>query len=268
MQQHNGFVHQSMLQSQGYESTFLQFFEWCNTTTDCSFYAQDSKSIFQNLISQADKDPIPAPGCNATGITTCRSTVTGKDLLLNSQGYLQVQIATLISPGWVELSAALGQAVAGNATLLSTPLSTSQTDPIFASVAIACQDWSHDATYETLNSRMNMLNTTSPLVQGSSQSYMVATQCIDSSQPLSNPPHVLSKNVTKAPPILLVNSFWDPSTSIVWANGVRDQLPGSVLVMRRGVGHTSYQVFGESSGVIDGFLIDGILPRDGAVFET
>lgn len=97
---------------------------------------------------------------------------------------------------------------------------------------------------------------------------MIATQCIGSPQRLSNPPHVLSQNVAKAPPILLVNSLWDPSTSIVWANGVRDQLPGSVLVTRRGVGHTSYQLFGESSGVIDQFLVDGTLPVDATVFET
>jgi hypothetical protein len=113
-----------------------------------------------------------------------------------------------------------------------------------------------------------MLNTTSPLVQGSSQSYMIAMQCIGSPAPLTNPQHVLSKNVANAPRILLVNSLWDPSTSIVWANGVRDQLPTSVLVVRDGVGHTSYQVFGESSRVIDGFLIDGKLPEDGIVLGT
>lgn len=55
-----------MLQSQAYESTLLQFFDWCNTTTNCSFHAQDSKTIFQNLTSAADLNPIPAPGCNAT----------------------------------------------------------------------------------------------------------------------------------------------------------------------------------------------------------
>lgn len=97
---------------------------------------------------------------------------------------------------------------------------------------------------------------------------MVATQCIGSPQHFKNPPHVLSQSVNKASPILLVNSFWDPSTSIVWANGVRDRLLSSVLVARKGVGHTSYQVFGKSSGVIDGFLVRGEMPGDGSVFDS
>jgi hypothetical protein len=113
-----------------------------------------------------------------------------------------------------------------------------------------------------------MLNVTSPLVQGSSQSYMIATQCIGSPAPVANPQHVLSKNVAKAPPILMVNSFWDPATSIVWANGVRDQLPTAALITRNGYGHTSYQVFGESSKAIDDFLINGKLPKDGTVLST
>jgi hypothetical protein len=79
---------------------------------------------------------------------------------------------------------------------------------------------------------------------------------------------VLNQNVKKAPKILLVNSFWDPATSIVWANGVRDQLPSGNLVVRNGFGHTSYQGFGESSRAIDTFLIGGFMPAEGTVFET
>ncbi|TID23570.1 hypothetical protein E2P81_ATG03135 [Venturia nashicola] len=142
------------VESQAYESTLLHFFAWCNTTTNCSFHAQDSKKIFQTLINQADTNPIPAPGCNTTGTPTCHPTVTGKDLLLNIQGLLHGQLATLISPDWTDLSTALAQAVAGDATLLSTPLASRKTDPVFATIAIVCQDWSHDATYSTLQSRM------------------------------------------------------------------------------------------------------------------
>lgn len=79
---------------------------------------------------------------------------------------------------------------------------------------------------------------------------------------------MLNQNVKKAPKILLVNSFWDPATSIIWANGVRDQLVTGNLVVRNGFGHTSYQVFGECSRAIDSFLIDGVMPAEGTVFET
>jgi hypothetical protein len=74
--------------------------------------------------------------------------------------------------------------------------------------------------------------------------------------------------VAKAPAILLVNSLWDPSTDVAWADNVRDQLPKSVLILRNGVGHTSYQLYGNTSAAMDLFLLNGTLPGDGTMYDT
>jgi hypothetical protein len=55
--------------------------------------------------------------------------------------------------------------------------------------------------------------------------------------PLANPPH--KAEVHGAPPILVAASTHDPSTSYVWAQELRDQIPRAVLLTRDGDGHTS-----------------------------
>ena len=73
------------------ESTVSQFFKWCNTTSDCAFYHHDLPAIFDNLVDEANANPIPAPGCltpaeaAAKGTTACRSDVTGYELISNTQ---------------------------------------------------------------------------------------------------------------------------------------------------------------------------------------
>jgi hypothetical protein len=52
------------------------------------------------------------------------------------------------------------------------------------------------------------------------------------------------------------------------ATEVKLQLPRSVLAVRNGVGHGSYQLFGETSRAIDDFLIEGTLPEHGRMYES
>jgi len=65
-----------------------------------------------------------------------------------------------------------------------------------------------------------------------------------------------------------VKSFYDSETSIVWANGLKQQLPTSILILRNGVGHTSYQTYGEISIAIDDYLLTGSLPAQGTVYDN
>jgi pimeloyl-ACP methyl ester carboxylesterase len=68
-----------------------------------------------------------------------------------------------------------------------------------------------------------------------------------------------------APPILLVGGTNDPATPYAWAQGVHEQLVGSVLLTRRGNGHGSY---GESlcaTQAENAYLINLTLPAPGTV---
>ena len=58
----------------------------------------------------------------------------------------------------------------------------------------------------------------------------------------------------------MVNSTYDPSTSYVWAKVLHRQIPHSVLLTRRGDGHTSYDKPRRDPDAINAFLVNGTLP--------
>ncbi|HEU0113032.1 MAG TPA: alpha/beta hydrolase, partial [Thermomicrobiales bacterium] len=78
--------------------------------------------------------------------------------------------------------------------------------------------------------------------------------------PVANPPGLW--HVQGTPPILIVNATDDPSTAYVWAQLMRQQLAGSVLLTRIGDGHTSYLLPGASQtrDAIDHYLLTGQTP--------
>ena len=87
----------------------------------------------------------------------------------------------------------------------------------------------------------------------------VAVGASNAPKPLNASRTVLSDDV------LLLQSTVDPSTSIEWAMGLKEQLPRSRMVIRDGVGHTSYILGGETSDIVDRYLLHGALPVDNTV---
>jgi len=71
-----------------------------------------------------------------------------------------------------------------------------------------------------------------------------------------------------APPILLVGGTDDPATPYAWAQSVNRQLAGSVLLTRRGNGHTSYDSSACAHAAIDDYLINLTLPAPGTVCSS
>jgi hypothetical protein len=114
-----------------------------------------------------------------------------------------------------------------------------------------------------------MGNVTAPLVRGASQSYTYNTQCIGWPVQATNGQRALNQTAMRlAPPILMVNANHDPETSYVWAQNLLPQIPSAVLLTRDGDGHTSYGLFGETSRLIDAYLVNGTLPLPGTVVQT
>jgi pimeloyl-ACP methyl ester carboxylesterase len=68
-----------------------------------------------------------------------------------------------------------------------------------------------------------------------------------------------------APPILLIGGTNDPATPYAWAQAVHRQLAGSVLLTRRGNGHTSYDASICARLATDAYLIDLTLPAPGTI---
>ncbi|KAH8816532.1 Alpha/Beta hydrolase protein [Xylogone sp. PMI_703] len=260
-------------ESSTYEDTLNQFFKWCNeaaTLEECSFKGQNLPQIFDDLVASADKTPIPALGCGRNG-SPCQGTVTGADILFNVQGagyLLFVNITNGI--GWPVLAQVLNQTLAGDATGLSTPLATTEADPSFPNLAIGCLDWYHNATtLADVKYKEQLGSYIAPHTKGASQTYSYQTSCIGWPAPVANPNHPLDQAaMAKAPPILMVNSYHDPETSYVWAQGLLAQIPSAVLLTRNGSGHTSYNLGGATAAAIDAFLADGTLPAPNTVLDS
>jgi len=75
-------------------------------------------------------------------------------------------------------------------------------------------------------------------------------------------------HIKGAPRALIVNANHDPSTSYTWALSLQAEMPGSVLLTRKGDGHTSYLSSACAQHAIDSYLINLTLPRPGAACHS
>ena len=262
-----------------YEKVLTLFFDWCEHNSSCAMHSSHTNStqsladMWDALIDRADKSPIPAPGCQGA----CHPNVTGEDILFNAQeGLLFKEIPAgfpLLEPGeWATLAAALYQAIfADDATLLSTPLMVSQNgsaaSATYANIAVYCADWNVTArSLPEVLYLQQVARSVAPHTRGASEFWRVAIQCIAWPAPVQY--HQQLTKVTKIPPILLVNAYYDPETSYDWAVGLQSQIAGSTLLTRNGAGHTSYLLRGESAKAINEYLLKLELPPPNTVYET
>jgi pimeloyl-ACP methyl ester carboxylesterase len=247
-----------------YEATLNKFFQWCNTTSSCALHGKDVAGILDNLIIQAEKKPIPAPGCSTIGQSACLSDVSGDEILWSVKNGLAPGLSA-----WPALSLNIVNATQGDATALSASYYNEETSPFFSAAAISCQDFTQTTkSLVDLTLRKQMMGILAPHTNGMSMTWNLYATCIGWPATLTNPQHVLASKVKSAPPVLLVNSLWDPATSIEWANSVRLQMPNSVLVVRNGAGHTSYGQVGKTTMAIDAFLVNGTMPAQGTMYDN
>ena len=114
-----------------------------------------------------------------------------------------------------------------------------------------------------------MASALNPHVGSSSQIWTVQAACVGWPAEVANPPHVLDQQaMRKTPPILMVNSEHDPSTGYSGALSLKEQIPSAVLLTRDGDGHTTYFLHGDTSALIDEYLVSGSVPVDGIVTKS
>ena len=68
-----------------------------------------------------------------------------------------------------------------------------------------------------------------------------------------------------APPIVIVGSTGDPATPYAWAVALSKQLTTSVLITRKGEGHTGYNASRCVDDAVDAYLLGLTIPRTGLV---
>lgn len=260
-----------LTESVTYETTLNQFFEWCNNNSSCPLNGDNPKEVFNSLVHNATRSPIPAPSCNGT----CQPNVTGEDILYNVQPALEF-VNQSFAPGWYGLAGYLAEAAEGNATGLSTALAAGKTSSNaftgspYTYLAIGCVDWKRNASAEQdIQQRLASVVPFAPQTKGAGQTFYYQALCLDWPANVTYPQQTFNISMTEAAPaIILSNSVYDPACSIAWANGVREQLPNAVSITRNGTGHTSHTILGKTRDAIDNYLATGKLPKDGTVYQT
>ena len=256
-------------EARAHEDALTRFAAWCTEDASCSLHGQDVLARYDALIAAADATPIPAPECVSSGV--CRSEVTGDDIRLGTQNLLLIKdpLPKLGIAGWNDLADAIIAAEQGDASAFSREVATEETSHLFPELAIACADWQTDlATWADLAAYETFGKAIATHTQGATQTWTILTGCMGWPVPVANPPRAW--DIDGTPPILIVNATHDPSTSYLWAQLMREQIAGSVLLTREGDGHTSFFLTGESStrAAITHYLVTGEAPPPNTVLPN
>jgi pimeloyl-ACP methyl ester carboxylesterase len=235
------------------EDEFSRWAAWCTTSAQCALRGRPVLRTWSGLIAGANRSPIRAPG-------TARG-VTGTDIqgAADDAGLLFKHRTAVSSVDWSGLGQLVANALSGNVSAPMVPQ-----PPMSGGGAIQCLDWPVQARgYSGFAARLTLARRIAPDLGGNVQTMRIISQCVGWPRPRANPRHDL--HIEGAPPILIVNANYDPSTSYAWALHMHAQIPRSVLLTRIGDGHTSYFSSPCAQRAIDRYLIDLAPPRAGAV---
>jgi pimeloyl-ACP methyl ester carboxylesterase len=266
-------------ESAGYEATLNSFFKWCASNSTCALHnIPDLPTVFDNFITAANNNPIPAPQCqNNSRHYPCASTANGYDILMMMQVLLCVPSAAngLGLPGWEITSQALQRAILENdASVFATRKITSTIDPDYPYTAVICQDWNRTPlSWPEYQVKMQMASIISPHTRGQGEFWRLQVRCMNWPALVTNPPHSIAptfKGRKLKTPVLLVNAFWDPETGYPWAVSLHRQFgkENAVLLSRNGSGHTSWYHWGETHFAINDYLIALKVPEPATVLQS
>lgn len=174
--------------------------------------------------------------------------------------------------GFEQFSSGLLNASNGDASYFADPWfpGPSHSTGYYQNFVVGCSDWAPSADdYHSIEEVHNMLSALNPRTKGFTQFFSYFGRCVNwgvantyKQQPLGRIPAEAAAN------ILIVNAFYDPETNVQGAVDIREQIPGSHIIFRNGSGHTSFFKGGETGEAAIGFVLNGTLPEDGAVYST
>ncbi len=149
------------------------------------------------------------------------------------------------------LSASLVAASEGDPAVFP-PLCQRYPTGAWAGLPVGCQDWEEQKSFSELQAAQHALGTLSPITLGYKQSLGYFARCISWPAKATNAQRRLKSSIANTATVLMVNSHWDPSTSIQWAASMRREIPYAHSVFRNGSGHTSYNTPGETAEAMNG----------------
>jgi pimeloyl-ACP methyl ester carboxylesterase len=255
-----------LIESTAYNLALSNFFAFAGTDDASPLKGQDVEKFWFSLLSNASSNPIPAKQCGGIKEGDCATEVTAEDILFNAQELLVFASPSLELKGsWGQLASAIVNASQGDASGLSTRFDDAV--PI-SGLAIECLDWTHDSslTLAGVQAKKHMAETFSPITQGATQTWTIQHACLGWPVSTKNPPNKLDIDTPNT--ILMVSSTADPSSGHTWTVGMLEEIRNKSLVVRKGDGHTSLLLGGDTTKIILEYLLTGVAPVDGTVTES
>jgi pimeloyl-ACP methyl ester carboxylesterase len=242
--------------SVGPQESFGQFVAWCDRTAVCALHGQDVRQVFADLYERAGRGELNLPGL---------------DIRIDPLLLLNIANGHLYGPDWRPLADFLSRLVTGQPgpslaqrrSVLSGPGRDRRDQPVEEPFrAVFCQDWRLPVhRFADLETYRRDTGLVAPDMRLSPLAWSATLSCVGWPSRVRNPQHRLS--VRGAPPILVINSRYDPATPHQWATNVAHQM-GAVLLTYDGWGHGAYFKGSDCvTGTADRYLISRTAPKPG-----
>lgn len=256
----NGYDDVVLGQAGGLELAFRNYLQACldgETSDECPVRGSvdEAAQQVQQVIAQAEEQPL----------------TTGSDRELT----VSLAVTGIITPlyddaSWPVLDEALAAALVGDGAPLlrladlyagRNADGSYDSNLLEAFTAINCLDYAVDDAPDAMRALEDQLAQESPtfgpyLAYGELTCGLWPEEPVRASEPIA---------ASGAAPILVVGTTGDPATPYQWSQALAEQLESGRLLTYEGEGHTAYaRASACVDAAVDGYLLDGVLPGEGA----
>ncbi|RZQ59516.1 alpha/beta fold hydrolase [Amycolatopsis suaedae] len=193
---------------------FRRFGQWCVTDARCAVHPADGRDVWDRLLAEAARKPLPAPGAGP-------GATVGPDQLR-----FAAFNTVLRESRWPAFAEALGRARAGDATGLYVGTPPPSPDTMVSNVAW-CADFPFTQDHDGMRRLDHRLRAVEPRIGWLMGRFQYA-RCAGMRGQGTFPPRPVG--AVGLPPVLLVNGLHDASTTAAAGRVVAGQLPGSVWI--------------------------------------
>jgi pimeloyl-ACP methyl ester carboxylesterase len=252
----------SIGQAQGMEQALRAYVEDCPNRKDCPLRGSTDDGLQQvrSVVDAAEQRPL--------------RTDDPQRPLTGSLAFYGLVAPLYEDASWHLLDSALAGALAGDGSGLleladlyadRQPDGTYSSNLLEAFNAVNCLDYPVDASPEAMATTAKRLEEASPTF-GDALAYG-EVMCDEWPVPPVGRPG--PARAAGAPPILVVGTTGDPATPYPWAQALADELDAGRLLTWEGEGHTAY-LRGSAcvDAAVDAYLVDGVLPGEGATCRS
>ncbi|MEV0616470.1 alpha/beta fold hydrolase [Nonomuraea sp. NPDC050404] len=233
------------------QDAFDEFVAWCEKDTECVLHGRDVRALWKKLLDKADRGELYWP--------------TVPDAQISAHNLRWLGVTMNEGPTW-RLAAKVLHALDGGPVPDDMP-GPPGNPPVHGPTAelptaILCQD--HNLALRNYNEYAGVMSGANAVAPDMRYNPMpMGDMPICQGHPVTNPQHRL--RYKGSTPLMVTTSLHDPSTPYAWSANVAKQLGSKArLFTYEGWGHGIYGRTQCTTAALDGYLISGTVPAQGA----